>query len=68
MGASWQYVHIDWGETTVSDRTAECTSEGESRVEVDAGELLWGVGESLLDSGIDLIDAGLRRSDGHCVM
>lgn len=61
-------LHIDWGETTVSDGAADSTSEGESGVKVGTGELLRSVGKGLLDDGVDLGRAGgwvwSRHGDG----
>jgi len=45
---------IDGSETTVGQRAADGASEGESAVEVDAGELLGGVGCRRLDDSVEL--------------
>ena len=55
---SWQHLHIDGSETTVGNGTADCTSQGESRVELKTAELLWGVCGDVLDNGVDLRRAG----------
>lgn len=59
------YLHIDGCESSVGDGTADGTGKGESRVEVDTAELLWGtLGlDSLLD-GVQL--AGASRGGWCC--
>jgi hypothetical protein len=51
-------LHIDGGETTVSDRAAYSTGQGESGVKSETTELLWCVAGdrvgNLVDSGIHL--------------
>lgn len=61
-------LHIDGCEATVGDRTADCTSQGESGVELKTAELLGGVGGDLLDDGIDLRRASGCCGRGHCII
>jgi hypothetical protein len=63
-----QDLHIDGGKTTVGERAADGTGEGEARVESDARELL---GLSGLDVLLDSIELGAaggggRSLGGHC--
>lgn len=65
-------VHIDGGQSTVSDGAADSTSESEARVQV---KTLGRIGRRERSSevslgGIDLAGAGGsgRRSGGHCEM
>ena len=64
------FLHIDRGETTVGDGTADGTSKGESRVEIETAELLGSGGLDVLLDGIHLGGAGRGRrgSSGgrHC--
>jgi len=64
------FLHIDGGETTVGDGTADGTGKGESRVEVESAELLGSGGLDVLLDGIHLGGAGggRRGSSGgrHC--
>ena len=56
-----QFLHIDGGETTVGDGTADSTGKGESRVEVKTAELLGSGGLDVLLDGIHLGGAGRGR-------
>lgn len=58
-------LHIDGCEASVGDSTADCTSQGESRVESNTAELLGGVGGDLLNRGIELGRAGGCAGRSH---
>jgi hypothetical protein len=66
----WRLLHIDGGETTVGDGTADGTGKGESRVEVETAELLGSGSLDVLLDGVHLGGAGRGRrgSSGgrHC--
>lgn len=49
-----KYLHIHWSESTVSDGAADCTSEGESAVQTETGELLWLIGSDRLNGSVEL--------------
>lgn len=51
-------IHIDGGETTVGDGTADSTGKGESGVESEARLLLGGLSLDVLDDGVDLGGSG----------
>lgn len=54
------HLHINGSQTAVGNRTAEGTSQRESRVQVKAAELLGGAGRNLLDDRLDLGRASRR--------
>lgn len=64
-------IHINGGEATVGDGTADGTGEGESRVKVDTGRFCWVGSDGLVLQGIEL--DGARRGGryagrhGRCV-
>jgi hypothetical protein len=61
-------LHIDGGKTTVGERAADGTGEGEARVESDTRELLGLSGLDVLLDGVELGAAGGggRGLGGHC--
>jgi hypothetical protein len=61
-------LHIDGGKTTVGERAADGTGEGEARVESDTRELLGLSGLDVLLDGVELGAAGGggRGLSGHC--
>lgn len=52
-------LHIDGSEGTVGNSTADSTSQGESGVQVDTGELLWNDSRDGADLG--------GSSSSHCI-
>lgn len=58
-------LHIDGGEATVGDGTADGTSKGESGVEREAAQLLRSGSSDILLDGVQLDGAGGGRRSRH---
>ena len=61
VGEQERCLHVDRRETAMSDRTADGTGKGKTRVQGQTAQLFRSLGGGFLDGGIDLRRACARR-------